>query len=87
MQALMFVICLILICSSVITTASYASTREKKAMYQSFVFGFLAIVLVFIEFGFLVGLLGGVILIFTLVWLSVIVKSANNTLEYDIPDR
>jgi hypothetical protein len=72
---------------SVITTASYASTKEKKAMCQGFVFGFLVIVLMFVEFGFVVALIGGAIFVGTLAWLGVIVKSTNDTLGYDIPDR
>jgi len=72
---------------SAITAVSYASTKEKKAMCQSFVFGSLTIVLMFVEFGFAIAFFGGGVLIGTLVWLGIIVKSTNDTLGYDIPNR
>ena len=85
MQAWMFVVCLVLICLSVITTTSYASTREKKYMYASMVFCLTVITLILVKFGFLITLFGGAFLIITLVYLRIVIKNANKP-EHDISD-
>jgi len=72
---------------SFITTASYASTREKRAMYQSVVFGLLVVVFIIVGYNFVIAFIGGAILAGTLAWLGIIMKNTNNTLGHDIPDR